>query len=86
MKKIVKSALGAHARLQTGEELARQPSRSDSVMRKFVKHALHAVFLLAAWPMAGLSGFGRLPGVCRFFAHVCALGPSLPGDYLRISY
>jgi len=86
VKKIVKSTLGAHARLQTSEELARQPSRIDSVMRKFVKHALHAVFLLTAWPMAALSGFGRLPGVYRFFAHVCALGPGLPGDYLRIAY
>lgn len=58
MKKIVKNTLGAHARIQTGEKLARQPSRSDSIMREFVKNALHAVFLLAAWPMAALSGFG----------------------------
>jgi virginiamycin A acetyltransferase len=51
-----------------------------------LKRILHGLFLLFAFPMALLSMFGRIEGVFRFFAQMCALAPGLPGDYLRVSY
>jgi acetyltransferase-like isoleucine patch superfamily enzyme len=44
------------------------------------------VFLVVAFPMALLSGFGRLKPLFTLFAHSCALAPGLPGDYLRIAW
>ena len=36
--------------------------------------------------MGLLAGFGRWRSVFQFFAHLCALAPGLPGDYLRMAY
>jgi virginiamycin A acetyltransferase len=55
-------------------------------LRSFLKNCLRAVFLAVAFPMALLSGFGRLKPLFALFAHSCALAPGLPGDYLRIAY
>lgn len=55
-------------------------------MKAILKGLLNGFFLLVTWPAAALSGFGRLPGVYRLFAHLAALSPGLPGDYLRIAY
>jgi virginiamycin A acetyltransferase len=55
-------------------------------LKAAIKGVLQGVFLVFAFPMALLSGFGRSESVFRFFAHLCALGPGLPGDYLRIAY
>lgn len=55
-------------------------------MKKLLKGATVAVFLALAFPMALLSGFGRVESVYRLFAHLCALAPAIPGDYLRIAY
>jgi acetyltransferase-like isoleucine patch superfamily enzyme len=41
---------------------------------------------MLAFPMAALSGFGRIRAIYTMFAHVCALAPGLPGDYLRIAF
>ena len=55
-------------------------------MKAILKGLLNTFFLILAWPGAALSGFGRLTGVYRMFAHAAALVPGLPGDYLRIAY
>lgn len=55
-------------------------------MKAAIKSVLHGIFLVLALPMALLTGFGRSESVFRFFAQLCALGPGLPGDYLRIAY
>jgi virginiamycin A acetyltransferase len=52
-------------------------------MRKLVKSAIHALFLVLAFPAAALSGFGRLKPVYTFFAQSCASVPGGIGDYLR---
>ena len=46
----------------------------------------HAIFILLAFPAALLCGFGRLPRAFDFFAQSFALGPALPGDYLRAAF
>jgi acetyltransferase-like isoleucine patch superfamily enzyme len=44
------------------------------------------VFLIVAFPLALLSGFGRFSAWFVLCAQACALAPGLPGDYLRIAY
>jgi acetyltransferase-like isoleucine patch superfamily enzyme len=55
-------------------------------MRKFLKAALNALFLVLAFIPALLSGFGRVKPVYTFFAHACATVPGGIGDYLRGAY
>jgi len=55
-------------------------------LKTAIKGALHGIFLVFAFPMALLAGFGRFESVFRFFAQLCAWGPGLPGDYLRVAY
>jgi len=55
-------------------------------LRAVVKNGIRGAFLLAAFPLALLSGFGRLESLFAFGAQCCALVPALPGDYLRIAY
>jgi virginiamycin A acetyltransferase len=55
-------------------------------LKIILKKMLCAVFLAAAFPMAFMSGFGRIKAMYRFWAHSCALSPGLPGDYLRSAY
>lgn len=55
-------------------------------MRQLLKRLAGGVFLALAFPCAAASGFGRLPGVFSFFAHLCALAPGLVGDYARVAY
>lgn len=42
--------------------------------------------LLIVLPFAVLTGFGRWGSSFRMFAHLVALLPGLPGDYLRVAY
>ena len=42
--------------------------------------------LALLFPCALASGFGRQPGIFSFFAHLCALAPGLPGNYMRLAY
>lgn len=56
------------------------------MIRKLLRVSLNGLFLIAAWVPAALSGFGRVKPVYTFFAHVCALMPGAPGDYLRSAY
>lgn len=55
-------------------------------MKKTIKSVVQAIFLIAAFPMALLAGFGRAEAIFQFFAQWCALAPGLPGDYLRVAY
>lgn len=54
--------------------------------KRLLKHILWGIFLIAAFPAALLSGFGRLRPAYSFFANSFALAPGLPGDYLRIAF
>ena len=56
------------------------------LVRLGVKRLFQAMALIVAFPAAALTLFGRLPGVYTFFAHTFALGPGLPGSYLRAAY
>jgi carbonic anhydrase/acetyltransferase-like protein (isoleucine patch superfamily) len=47
---------------------------------------MRLVSLVAAWPLAAATGFGRWEDAFTFFAHACAQAPGLPGDYLRVAY
>jgi virginiamycin A acetyltransferase len=51
-----------------------------------IKAVLGYVFLALAFPMALLSGFGRIETVYIIFAQGCALMPGIIGDYLRVGY
>jgi acetyltransferase-like isoleucine patch superfamily enzyme len=55
-------------------------------MRKILKACVNGAFLAVAFPVATLSGFGRLKPVYTFFAHACATVPGGIGDYLRAAY
>lgn len=55
-------------------------------LRSLLKNCLCGLFLVVAFPMALLSGFGRVHPLFSFWAQACALAPGLPGDYLRIAY
>jgi virginiamycin A acetyltransferase len=55
-------------------------------LRTLLKAVLHAIFLALAFPLALLSGFGRINPLYAFGAQLCALVPGLPGDYLRVAY
>ena len=51
-----------------------------------LKRVVQAVALIVVFPFALLTGFGRVSRVFEFFAHTLALGPGLPGSYLRVAY
>jgi acetyltransferase-like isoleucine patch superfamily enzyme len=55
-------------------------------MKKIAKSIVQGISLILVFPLALLSAFGRLEPVYLFGAHVYALVPGLPGDYLRIAY
>ncbi len=51
-----------------------------------IKRLFQAIALVLAFPAATLTLFGRLKPVYTFFAQSFALGPGLPGSYLRAAY
>ena len=55
-------------------------------MMQVPKRVAMALFIVLAFPLAALSGFGRLRPVYLTGAHIVALAPGLPGDYLRSAY
>jgi acetyltransferase-like isoleucine patch superfamily enzyme len=57
-----------------------------TVIRKLLKNSLYGVFLVAAAPIAALSGFGRVKPIYAFFAQSCATVPGGIGDYFRVAY
>jgi virginiamycin A acetyltransferase len=56
------------------------------MIRKVLKNCVNGLFLAVAWPMAGLSAFGRIKPVYTFFAQSCATAPGGIGDRLRVAY
>ena len=55
-------------------------------MKGALKTGVNIIFLLLAWPMALLCLFGRVRALYTVFSHSCALGPGIPGDYLRVAF
>ena len=51
-----------------------------------LKRLVQGVSLLLALPAGLLCGFGRIRVFYHLFAHLYALAPGLPGDYLRIAF
>jgi acetyltransferase-like isoleucine patch superfamily enzyme len=54
--------------------------------KRVLKSLAQACSLVVVFLPAAVSGFGRWSLPYEFFAHALALGPGLPGDYLRIAY
>lgn len=55
-------------------------------VRKFIKRAVHACFLLYTFPMALLCGFGSVQVLFTFFAQALANLPGLPGSLVRAAF
>ena len=56
------------------------------VLKTLLKRIAHGLCLMAVFPCAAASAFGRWEPAYTFFAQVYALAPGLPGDYLRIAF
>src|SRR5271163_3035665 len=56
------------------------------MIRQATKRTVQALALVAAFPCALLTGFGHLQPMFTIFSQLLALGPGLPGDYLRSAY
>lgn len=56
------------------------------LLRLSVKRLAQGISLVLAFPAALLSLFGRFGAAYSFFAQAFALGPGLPGSYLRAAY
>ena len=56
------------------------------LVRHSIKRMVQGIALVIAFVPAVLTLFGRLPAVYSFFAQAFALGPGLPGSYLRAAY
>lgn len=54
--------------------------------KRLLKALVRGLFLVAAWPAAALAAFGRWEPVFSTFAHLFALAPGVPGDYLRAAF
>jgi virginiamycin A acetyltransferase len=51
-----------------------------------LKRLVQGVSFLLVAPAALLCGFGRIRPVYTVFAHLYALAPGIPGDYLRVAF
>ena len=60
--------------------------RGESSLRALAKRLANAAARIVVFPAASLAGFGRWHEPFLFFAHVMALMPGLPGNYLRGAY
>lgn len=56
------------------------------MIRLATKRVAQGIALLFALPCAMVTGFGHLQPLFTIFSHMFALGPGLPGDYLRSAY
>lgn len=57
-----------------------------NLLRLGIKRLFQAIAVVVAFPAAALTLFGRIRPVYTFFAQSFALGPGLPGSYLRAAY
>lgn len=56
------------------------------LVRLSIKRVCQSIALVIAFPAAILTLFGRIAPVYTFFAQGLALGPGLPGSYLRAAF
>lgn len=56
------------------------------MIRHTAKRIAQALALLVVFPSAFLTMFGRLRWLFTIFSQLFAIGPGLPGDYLRSAY
>ena len=56
------------------------------LVRHSLKRLVQAIALVVVFPAALFALFGRFEAAYTFFAHAFALGPGLPGSYLRAAY
>ena len=56
------------------------------LLRLSLKRIVQGIAILVVLPAAVLTLFGRARGIYSFFAQALALGPGLPGSYLRAAY
>lgn len=56
------------------------------VAKSIAKAGCQLVTLAVMFPLAAVSGFGRISTVFQVFAQMAALAPGLGGDYLRVAY
>ena len=56
------------------------------LLRHSLKRVVQGIALVIVLPAAALTLFGRLEAVYSFFAQALALGPGIPGSYLRAAY
>ena len=56
------------------------------MIRHAIKRVVQAVALVVAFPCALLTGFGHWQPLFTLFSQLLAIGPGLPGDYLRSAY
>jgi len=56
------------------------------MIRHFTKRVAQAVALLVTFPCALVAMFGYLQPMFTVFSQLLAIGPGLPGDYLRSAY
>jgi len=56
------------------------------LLRHSLKRIVQGIALVIVLPAAALTLFGRVEPVYSFFAQGFALGPGLPGSYLRAAY
>ena len=57
-----------------------------NLLRHSIKRVAQGIALIAAFPAALLTLFGRVGPAYTFFAQAFALSPGLPGSYLRAAY
>jgi acetyltransferase-like isoleucine patch superfamily enzyme len=55
-------------------------------MKSFVKALVTSLAIVIVWPVALLSGFGRLQSIFVMGGQAFSLMPGIPGDYLRVAY
>jgi len=55
-------------------------------MKRVAKGCVNGLFLVIAFPLAAIAGFGRFGPTFSIGAHACATAPGILGDYLRIAY
>ena len=58
----------------------------DCVAKSLLKSFLRGLSLLAVFPCAAASAFGRSEFLYTLFTHIYAMAPGIPGDYLRIAF
>jgi len=64
----------------------RQVKINGLVLKRSLKVAVQGAALVAVWPAAALSAFGRWETPFSFFATAFAVAPGILGDYLRIAF